>query len=401
MPFTPTDYRPYDFANRRHIGPSPDEMAEMLQVIGADSLDALIDETVPKGIRQDDPLDFGPALSEADLLKFLRGVSAKNQVFTSLIGQGYADTITPPAIKRNILENPAWYTAYTPYQPEISQGRLEALLNYQTMVSDLTGLDIANASLLDEATAAAEAMTMAQRVAKSKAGAFFVDEKCHPQNIDVIRTRAEPLGIEVIVGAPEDLDAARVFGAVFQYPGTNGGLTDFTPQMEALHEAKAVGIVIADIMALCLLKEPGAMGADIAVGSTQRFGVPLGYGGPHAAYMACRDAYKRSMPGRIVGVSIDRPRQPRLPAGAANPGTAYPAREGHVERLYRPGAAGGHGVDVCRLPRAAGPEGHRAAYPPQGGCAWRKGSRRPGSRSAPRPSSTRSTWRSARCSPPC
>ncbi|MCA1337326.1 aminomethyl-transferring glycine dehydrogenase [Pseudooceanicola marinus] len=305
MPFTPTDYRPYDFANRRHIGPSPDEMAEMLQVIGADSLDALIDETVPTGIRQDDPLDFGPALSEADLLKFLRGVSAKNQVFTSLIGQGYADTITPPAIKRNILENPAWYTAYTPYQPEISQGRLEALLNYQTMVSDLTGLDIANASLLDEATAAAEAMTMAQRVAKSKAGAFFVDENCHPQNIDVIRTRAEPLGIEIIVGAPEDLDASRVFGAVFQYPGTHGGLTDFTPQMEALHEAKAVGIVIADIMALCLLKEPGAMGADIAVGSTQRFGVPLGYGGPHAAYMACRDAYKRSMPGRIVGVSID------------------------------------------------------------------------------------------------
>ncbi|WP_010140731.1 aminomethyl-transferring glycine dehydrogenase [Oceanicola sp. S124] len=305
MPFTPTDYRPYDFANRRHIGPSPAEMAEMLQVVGAESLDQLVEQTVPKAIRQDEALEFGPALSEAELLKFMRGVAKKNQVFTSLIGQGYADTITPPAIKRNILENPAWYTAYTPYQPEISQGRLEALLNYQTMVSDLTGLEIANASLLDEATAAAEAMTMAQRVAKSKAKAFFVDEGCHPQNIDVIRTRAEPLGIEVIVGKPADLDAEAVFGAIFQYPGTHGEVVDFTAQMEALHAAKAIGIVIADIMALCLLKEPGAMGADIAVGSTQRFGVPLGYGGPHAAYMACRDAYKRSMPGRIVGVSID------------------------------------------------------------------------------------------------
>ncbi|NIZ10456.1 aminomethyl-transferring glycine dehydrogenase [Pseudooceanicola sp. HF7] len=305
MPFTPTEYRPYDFANRRHIGPSPAEMEAMLKVIGTDSLDTLIGETVPRQIRQAQPLDFGPALSEADLLKFMRGVAGKNKVLTSLIGQGYHDTITPPAIKRNILENPAWYTAYTPYQPEISQGRLEALLNYQTMICDLTGLDIANASLLDESTAAAEAMTMAQRVAKSKAGAFFVDVNCHPQNIDVIRTRAEPLGIEIILGEPAELEAEKVFGAIFQYPGTHGELTDFTEQMEALHGAKAVGIVIADPMALCILKEPGAMGADIAVGSTQRFGVPLGYGGPHAAYMACRDAYKRSMPGRIVGVSID------------------------------------------------------------------------------------------------
>ncbi|MBT9384679.1 aminomethyl-transferring glycine dehydrogenase [Pseudooceanicola sp. CBS1P-1] len=305
MPFVPTDYRPYDFANRRHIGPSPAEMEKMLEVVGAPSLDALIEETVPAQIRADDPLEFGAPLSEADLLKFMRGVAKKNKVMTSLIGQGYHDTITPPAIKRNILENPAWYTAYTPYQPEISQGRLEALLNYQTMVSDLTGLEIANASLLDEATAAAEAMTMAQRVAKSKAKAFFVDEGCHPQNIDVIRTRAEPLGIEVIVGAPEDLDSGAVFGAIFQYPGTHGHLRDFTAQMAALHAAKAVGIVVADIMALTLLKEPGAMGADIAVGSTQRFGVPLGYGGPHAAYMACRDEMKRNMPGRIVGVSID------------------------------------------------------------------------------------------------
>ncbi|WP_163847221.1 aminomethyl-transferring glycine dehydrogenase [Pseudooceanicola aestuarii] len=305
MPFSPTSYDPYDFANRRHIGPSPEEMAQMLEAVGADSLEALIDDTVPQAIRQQAALDFGAALSEKELLEKLRGVARKNKVMTSLIGQGYHDTITPPAIKRNILENPAWYTAYTPYQPEISQGRLEALLNYQTMITDLTGLDIANASLLDEATAAAEAMTMAERASKSKARAFFVDEACHPQNIDVIRTRAEPLGIEIIVGRPSELEAEKVFGAIFQYPGTNGVLRDFAPQMEALHGARALGIVIADPMALCLLKEPGAMGADIAVGSTQRFGVPLGYGGPHAAYMACRDALKRSMPGRIVGVSID------------------------------------------------------------------------------------------------
>ncbi|WP_319824403.1 aminomethyl-transferring glycine dehydrogenase [Thalassovita sp.] len=305
MAFKPTEYLPYDFANRRHIGPSPAEMAEMLNVVGADSLQALIEETVPKSIRAEKALDFGKALSERQMLRRMKEVAKKNRVLTSLIGMGYHGTVTPPAIQRNILENPAWYTAYTPYQPEISQGRLEALLNYQTMVSDLTGLEIANASLLDEATAAAEAMTMAQRVAKSKATAFFVDENCHPQNIEVMKTRAAPLGIEVIVGAPETLVPEQVFGAVFQYPGTYGHVLDFSAKMEALHAAQAIGIVIADPMALVLLKEPGAMGADIAVGSTQRFGVPLGYGGPHAAYMACRDAYKRAMPGRLVGVSID------------------------------------------------------------------------------------------------
>jgi len=305
MPFAPTDYLPYDFANRRHIGPSPEEMTEMLSVIGVDSLDALIDETVPAAIRQAEPLDFGKPKSEGELLHFLTQTAKKNTVLTSLIGQGYYGTVTPPAIQRNILENPAWYTAYTPYQPEISQGRLEALLNYQTMITDLTGLEIANASLLDEATAAAEAMTMAQRVAKSKAKAFFVDQDCHPQNIEVIRTRAEPLGIEIIVGNPDDMDASAVFGAVFQYPGTHGHVRDFTDYIAGLHEAKAIGIVIADPLALTLLKEPAEMGADIAVGSTQRFGVPLGYGGPHAAYFACKDAYKRSMPGRIVGVSVD------------------------------------------------------------------------------------------------
>ena len=305
MPFTPTDYLPYDFANRRHIGPSPAEMEEMFKVLGISSIDELIDQTVPAEIRQAEPLDWGRTKSERGFLHEMRQVAKMNRVNTSMIGMGYHGTVTPPAIQRNILENPAWYTAYTPYQPEISQGRLEALLNYQTMVCDLTGLDVANASLLDEGTAAAEAMTMAQRVAKSKAGAFFIDENCHPQNIAVMKTRAAPLGIECIVGDPADLDAEAVFGAIFQYPGTYGTLTDFTPHIEKLHEAKAIGIVIADPLALTLLKEPGAMGADIAVGSTQRFGVPMGFGGPHAAYMACKDAYKRNLPGRIVGVSID------------------------------------------------------------------------------------------------
>ncbi len=305
MPFTPTEYLPYDFANRRHIGPSPEEMEAMLKVLGVETLDELIDQTVPESIRTKEPLEFGRPKSEREWLWYIRQVAKKNKVFTTMIGQGYHGSITPPAIQRNILENPAWYTAYTPYQPEISQGRLEALLNYQTMIADLTGLEIANASLLDEATAAAEAMTMAQRVSKSKAGAFFVDENCHPQNISVIQTRAVPLDIEVIVGNPDDLDASAVFGAVFQYPGTYGHLRDFTAEMDALHATKAIGIVIADPMALTILKEPGAMGADIAVGSTQRFGIPLGYGGPHAAYMACKDNMKRSMPGRIIGVSID------------------------------------------------------------------------------------------------
>ncbi|SDH84835.1 aminomethyl-transferring glycine dehydrogenase [Alloyangia pacifica] len=305
MAFTPTDYLPYDFANRRHIGPSPKEMADMFEVLGVKDLDALIKQTVPAGIRQAAALELGKPMSEREMLWHMREVAKKNKVLTSLIGQGYHGTVTPPAIQRNIFENPAWYTAYTPYQPEISQGRLEALLNYQTMVSDLTGLEIANASLLDEATACAEAMTMAQRVAKSKATAFFVDENCHPQNIAVMKTRAAPLNIEIIVASPDALEADKVFGAIFQYPGTHGHVRDLTAEMEALHAAKAIGIVAADPMALCLLKEPGAMGADIAVGSTQRFGVPLGYGGPHAAYMATKDAYKRNMPGRIVGVSID------------------------------------------------------------------------------------------------
>ncbi|WP_394691852.1 aminomethyl-transferring glycine dehydrogenase [Hoeflea sp.] len=301
-----TDYDPYDFANRRHIGPSPSEIAEMLETVGAPSLDALIDETVPVSIRQKTVLAFGDPLSEREVLDHLRATANKNTVMLSLIGQGYHGTIMPPVIQRCILENPAWYTAYTPYQPEISQGRLEALLNFQTMVCDLTGLDIANASLLDEATAAAEAMAMAERASKSKTTTFFVDHHCHPQTIEVIRTRAEPLGWEVQVGDPfTELDPAKVFGAIFQYPGTYGHVHDFTDVIASLHAEKAIAVVAADPLSLTLLKSPGEMGADIAIGSMQRFGVPMGYGGPHAAYMAVKDAYKRSMPGRLVGVTVD------------------------------------------------------------------------------------------------
>jgi glycine dehydrogenase len=324
MTFIPSSYNPDDFANRRHIGPSPEEMAEMLRVVGAASLDQLIDETVPAAIRQAVALDWAP-LAEHELLGKMREVAGRNRVMTSLIGQGYHGTVTPPAIQRNILENPAWYTAYTPYQPEIAQGRLEALLNFQTMVADLTGLPVANASLLDEATAAAEAMAMAERVAKSKARAFFVDRGCHPQTIAVIGTRAAPLGIEVVVGDPTTMEAGRFFGAIFQYPGTYGHVQDFGAQVAALHAVGAIAVVATDLLALCLLREPGAMGADIAVGSSQRFGVPMGYGGPHAAFMACRDELKRAMPGRIVGVSVD-----------ARGGRAYrlslQTREQHIRR---------------------------------------------------------------------
>jgi len=305
MKYQSSGYNVYDFANKRHIGPTQNEIKEMLAVLGHQSLDGFIDTVIPASIRQPNELDLVEGMTERDALHRMKQVAKKNKVLTSLIGQGYHGTTTPAPILRNVLENPAWYTAYTPYQPEISQGRLEALLNFQTMISDLTGLAIANASLLDESTAAAEAMTMARRVAKSKSNMFFVDENCHPQNIAVIKTRAEPLGIEIVLGAPSELDASSVFGAIFQYPNTVGHVEDFSDSVERLHEHKALAIVAADPLALTLLKPPGEMGADIAVGSTQRFGVPMGYGGPHAAYIATKDAYKRSLPGRIIGVSID------------------------------------------------------------------------------------------------
>jgi glycine dehydrogenase len=303
---TDEKYEAHDFANRRHIGPSPEEIADMLRFVGVATLDQLIDETVPAGIRQKKPLKFERPLSERGGLDKMRETANKNKVLTSLIGQGYHGTIMPPAIQRNILENPAWYTAYTPYQPEISQGRLEALLNFQTLVSDLTALDIANASLLDEATAAAEAMAMAHRVTKSKATSFFVDQDCLPQTIAVLRTRAEPMGWEIVVGDPlRHLEPEKVFGAIFQYPGLNGTFHDFTSVIAGLHAANAIAVVAADPLALALLKPPGEMGADIAIGTMQRFGMPMGYGGPHAGYIAAKDAHKRALPGRLVGVSVD------------------------------------------------------------------------------------------------
>ncbi|KAF0229393.1 MAG: hypothetical protein FD175_2001 [Beijerinckiaceae bacterium] len=307
MPANTMNARPVVDFVRRHIGPSAEDITAMLGVVGAKSLDALMAETVPATIRQAKPLATGKGLSETEALAELRRIAGKNQIYTSMIGQGYYGTLTPTVILRNILENPAWYTAYTPYQPEISQGRLEAILNFQTMIADLTGLDIANASLLDEATAAAEAMAVAQRACKADRKAFFVDQDVHPQTLAVLKTRAEPLGWKLVVGDPDkDLEPEAVFGALIQYPGTSGAIRDPRKAIAAVKAAGGIAVVAADLMALTLLTPPGEFGADIAVGSAQRFGVPMGYGGPHAAYMACKDALKRSVPGRLVGVSIDQ-----------------------------------------------------------------------------------------------
>ncbi|HEY4886156.1 MAG TPA: aminomethyl-transferring glycine dehydrogenase [Myxococcales bacterium] len=291
----------------RHVGPDSRDIEEMLAVLGVRNLDELIDRTVPAAIRLQKPLDLPPGRSEFGLLREVEEIAAKNQVFRSYIGMGYSDTVTPPVIQRNILENPGWYTQYTPYQPEISQGRLEALLNYQTMVEDLTGLPVANASLLDEGTAAAEAMTMFHNVAPNGGNAFFIAQDCHPQTIDVVRTRALPFGIEIVVGDPATFDPAKqkIFGALLQYPATDGAIRDPRPFIEKAHASGSLVVIAADILGLTLLTPPGELGADCAVGSTQRFGVPLGYGGPHAAYFATKNEYVRHMPGRIIGVSVD------------------------------------------------------------------------------------------------
>jgi glycine dehydrogenase len=311
---------------RRHVGPSPRDVTAMLEVVGAKSLGELMGQTLPGSIRQKTPLDLPPALSETEALAHMSRLASQNQVFTSLIGQGYSGTILPAVIQRNVLENPAWYTAYTPYQPEISQGRLEALFNFQTMICDLTGLDVANASLLDEATAAAEAMALAERAAQIKTKSFFVDAEVHPQTLAVLRTRAEPLGWELIVGDPlTDLDRADVFGGVLQYPASSGAVRDLRPAVAALHAKGAMAIVAADLLALTLLASPGELGADVAIGSAQRFGVPMGYGGPHAAYMAVRESLKRSLPGRLVGLSVDSRGQPAYRL-------ALQTREQHIRR---------------------------------------------------------------------
>jgi len=292
---------------RRHIGPGKSQMSEMLDRLGLKSLDELIDKAVPKVIRSDDePLDLPPLLTERETQAVLRRVAARNKVFISMIGLGYHGTIMPPVIQRNVLENPGWYTAYTPYQAEVSQGRLEVLLAFQQMVMDLTGMELANASLLDEATAAAEAMAMSHRLSKGKSNVFFVDKVCHPQTIEVVKTRARPLEIEVVVGDPElDLEQHDIFGALIQYPGSCGAVRDLAPLIARIQDKGGLATVAADILALVMLKTPGEMGADIVIGNTQRFGVPMGYGGPHAAYFATREEYKRQMPGRIIGVSVD------------------------------------------------------------------------------------------------
>ena len=290
---------------RRHLGPDESEQKAMLETLGLTSREQLIEQTVPPAIRLRGELALPPALDEQGALARLRSYAEQNQLWTSLIGMGYYGTITPPVILRNLLENPGWYTAYTPYQPEISQGRLEALLNFQQLTIDLTGLDLANASLLDEATAAAEAMTLARRMAKNKSNRFFVDENCHPQTLSVMQTRAEAFGFELVVGTLDDLAGQDVFGALLQYPDTHGEIRDLRPAIEQLHAGQALACVAADLLSLLLLTPPGELGADVVLGSSQRFGVPMGYGGPHAAYFATRDEFKRAMPGRIIGVSKD------------------------------------------------------------------------------------------------
>jgi glycine dehydrogenase len=318
----------------RHIGPTDADADEMLRVIGFDSLDALIDATVPDAIRMRRPLEIPAGMSEHDALKHMRAIASKNQVLRSYLGLGYSDCLTPPVIQRNVLENPGWYTAYTPYQAEIAQGRLEALLNFQTVIIDLTGLEIANASLLDEGTAAAEAMTMSQGLRGGDGGGargtgksrFFIDSGCHPQTIDVVQTRATPRGIEVVIGDWRTFDFSdSTFGALIQYPATDGAVHDYRAFCEKAHAAGALVTVAADLMSLVLLTPPGEWGADLCVGNSQRFGVPLGYGGPHAAFFAAKDEFKRQLPGRIIGVSRDADGKPALRM-------ALQTREQHIRR---------------------------------------------------------------------
>ena len=311
---------------RRHIGPRPENVGEMLKVLNLGGMDELIEKTVPASIRFQRPLQIGDAHSEYVMIRQLRDLASQNDIFRSFIGMGYHDCITPPVIQRNILENPGWYTAYTPYQAEISQGRLEALLNFQTMIADMTGLEIANASLLDEGTAAAEAMSMSYSLCKNEAKRFFVSESCYPQTIEVVRTRASARGFELLVGNHETFDfSPPVFGALLQYPEDEGGVRDYSHFVARAHKAGALVTVAADLLSLALLRPPGEFGADIAVGNSQRFGVPLGYGGPHAAYFATRDIYQRQMPGRIVGLSKDSNGKPALRL-------ALQTREQHIRR---------------------------------------------------------------------
>jgi len=320
------DLDKYDDFIRRHIGPGAIDEPAMLTELGMKSLDELVDKVVPTSIRRKKTLAVKASRSERQVLDKLYQVSTRNQLYKSFIGMGYHNTQTPTVIERNLLRNPAWYTAYTPYQAEISQGRLEALLNFQTMISDLTGMEIANASMLDEATSAAEAMTLCQRMSKSKGNVFFVADSCHPQTIAVVANRAQHIGIEIVVGDPfKDLDELDLFGVLLQYPCSTGEILDYRELVQQVHDRKALVAVAADLLSLTLLQPPGEFEADVVVGTSQRFGVPLGYGGPHAAYMATREAFKRSMPGRLIGVSIDSRGKPALRLALAT-------REQHIRR---------------------------------------------------------------------
>jgi glycine dehydrogenase len=320
------DLETHDEFIARHIGPDDDDITEMLRELRVDSMETLVSETVPQAIVSDTPSGLPRGLGEKQTLERLGKLAERNQNLVSMIGMGFYDTVLPAVIQRNVLENPGWYTAYTPYQAEVSQGRLEAVLNYQQMVMDLTGLDLANASLLDEASAAAEAMTMAKRLSKSKSMQFFVDADCHPQTVAVVETRARPLGIELVVGdADADLDGQQFFGALLQYPGSSGAVRDIGPAIARAKEGGALVCVATDLLSLCLLKSPGELGADIVLGNSQRFGVPMGFGGPHAAFFATRDAFKRSTPGRIIGVSVDS-------AGRSALRMALQTREQHIRR---------------------------------------------------------------------
>ncbi len=381
----------------RHLGPSPDEQVKMLAELGLASLDQLLDQTVPAAIRLDPdrPLGLPAGMTERAASARLRELAARNQVFTSLIGLGYHGTITPPVIQRNVLEDPAWYTAYTPYQPEIAQGRLEALLNFQTMVADLTGMELANASLLDEGSAAAEAMAMSRRLAgrerdgQREGGAFFVDADCHPQTIAVLLARAGPLGVPVVVGDPQadlDPDARPVLGVLLQYPGSGGAVRDLRPVIERAHAAGALATVAADLLALVLLAPPGKLGADVVVGSSQRFGVPMWFGGPHAAYMATREAYARSLPGGWSGCPPTRRGGPpcgwrcrpasSTSAASGRPATSAPPR--YCSRSSRACMRSGTARTAC----VRSPSGSTASPPSL-------------PRACARASATRSRWRTA------
>ena len=335
----------------RHIGPNHGEQVRMLETLGHTSLDEFIDAAVPSQIR-DEELALPEALTEFGMISRMRELAARNTVLTSMIGMGYNRTLTPPVVLRKILENPAWYTAYTPYQPEISQGRLEMLLNFQTMVSDLTGMALANASLLDEATAAAEAMALARRASKVASDTFFVDVDTHPQTIAVLETRAEPLGIKLTVGNPVIDLVGEVFGLLRSYPGSSGHIEDDTELFEKVHEMGGLVVVTTDLLAMTLLRPAGEIAADIVIGSSQRFGVPMGFGGPHAAYMAVTEKLQRSIPGRLVGVSKDAAGRTAYRLTLQNPRATHPSRAGYVQHLHGPGPAGDHRRRLRRVSRA-------------------------------------------------